>query len=384
MFRLLIALAAALLISMSSSSANAADLPDPFLFSDVGRRVKSADDWTARRLELQELILHREYGPLPPAPKHLASVLLVSHRPRKLGALHRQYKLTCDPGDGCEKISFVLDLLIPSGSDKPMPVVLRGDACWGRLGDDVARKILDRGYILAEFNRCEIAPDTPDRKVGLYASYPGGEFGAIAAWAWGFHRCVDFLVNDPHVDRDRIAVTGHSRGGKAALLAGATDTRIALTAPNCSGCGGAGCFLLPGPESERIENIVASFPFWFTPRFKEFAGREEQLPFDQHELKALCAPRALLSTEALDDLHANPQGTFQTHRAAREVYQFLGHTDRIAIWFRPGIHEHNGDDFAVLLDFADQVFFNKPSSRDWNRNPYADLPRAFSWTAPAR
>ena len=149
-----------------------------------------------------------------------------------------------------------------------------------------------------------------------------------------------------------------------------------------SGCAGAGCFRFQGPQSERLENIVASFPFWFTPRFREFAGHEDRLPFDQHELKALCAPRALLSTEALDDLHANPQGTFQTHRAAREVYQFLGHADRIAIWYRPGIHEHNADDFSVLLDFADQVFFNKPSSRDWNRNPFPDLPRASSWRAP--
>src|SRR5437763_10803261 len=109
----------------------------------------------------------------------------------------------------------------------------------------------------------------------------------MAAWAWGYHRAVDFLVTLRSVDKDRIAVTGHSRGGKAALLAGAIDARVALTAPNCSGCGGAGCFRFRGPQSERLADILQSFPGWFTPRLRDFIGREDQLPFDQHELKAL-------------------------------------------------------------------------------------------------
>jgi hypothetical protein len=121
---------------------------------------------------------------------------------------------------------------------------------------------------------------------------------------------------------------------------------------------------------------------WFTPRFQQFAGREEQLPFDQHELKALVAPRALLTTEVLGDLHANPSGTLQTHRAAREVFTFLGAEKKIAIHFREGGHEHNAGDFETLLDFADEVFFHK-GSHDWNPNPFPDLPAAHSWHAPA-
>src|SRR5206468_526116 len=120
----------------------------------------------------------------------------------------------------------------------------------------------------------------------------------------------------------------------------ALDPRIALTAPNCSGCGGAGCFRVQGPSCEKLENIVQSFPFWFTPTFKDFIGKEDQLPFDQHFLKAMCAPRALLSTEGFDDLHANPTGTFESYRAARVVYQFLGQPERIGVRFRPGGHEH--------------------------------------------
>ena len=145
-----------------------------------------------------------------------------------------------------------------------------------------------------------------------------------------------------------------------------------------------GCFRVLGPKSESLENICTSFPFWFTPRLKEFVGRETELPFDQHSVKALIAPRALLTTEALADANANPIGTWQTHRAAREVYTFLGHPERIAIAYRVGGHEHTPDDFNALLDFADQVFFDKPAKRNWSANPFPDLPPAYSWTAPAR
>ena len=107
------------------------------------------------------------------------------------------------------------------------------------------------------------------------------------------------------------------------------------------------------------------------------------MPFDQHCLKALVAPRALLSIEALDDLHANPSGTWQTYAAAREVYKFLGHPDKIGIYFRYGIHEQNLDDWTVLLDFADQLFFDKTprTPRDWNDDPFKNA-KAFTWTAP--
>jgi hypothetical protein len=362
------------------------ELPDPFEFTD-GRRVKTPDDWAARRAELLELVLHHEYGHLPPPPKNTTTVQLISHTLRTFKVTHRQYKLTFDNGDPRTAISMVVDLLFPNG-DGPFPVILRGDWGWTKTPDVAAANMLDRGYILAEFNRLELSQDlartAPQKTFGLYAMYPDGEFGSVAAWAWGYHRAIDLLVTLPQVDKSKIAITGHSRGGKTVLLAGVTDERVALTAPNDSGCGGAGCFRVLGPKSESLEAICTSFPFWFTPRLKEFVGRETELPFDQHSVKALVAPRALLTTEALADYNANPTGTWQTHRAAREVYTFLGHPDRIAIAYREGGHEHTPDDFNTLLDFADQVFFNKPAKRDWNANPFPDHPPAYSWTAPKK
>jgi hypothetical protein len=240
--------------------------------------------------------------------------------------------------------------------------------------------IVKRGYALAEFDRVEIAPDSAERS-GLYAAYPDYTGGRLSAWAWGYHRVLDYLLRQPFVDAKRIIVTGHSRGGKAVLLAGATDERIALTAPNDSGCGGAGCFRYQAPKSEDIVAILKNFPFWFQPDFGEFIGHVDRLPIDQHTVKALVAPRALLSTEGLGDLWANPEGTQQTFLAAREVYRFLGVPDRIGIAYRPGGHAHSPADWEVLLDFADVQLRGGIPAQSFDELDFPTAPRPFTWRA---
>src|SRR5687768_17450646 len=243
-----------------------AELPDLFTFQD-GTPVTSGDDWPRRRTELLALIQHYEYGHLPPAPGNTRAVELISHT--LLDATHTQYKVTCGPGG---RVAFVLDLLVPKTGPNgtgPFPVILRGDWGWHKTSDDIARHVLSRGYALAEFNRLELAPDNANRDAGLYLAYPDGDFAALAAWAWGFHRCVDVLEQLPQIDKSKIAITGHSRGGKATLLAGATDERIALVNPNASGTGGGAPFRNPPPKSETLEIIVKKFPFWFSPNLQQ-------------------------------------------------------------------------------------------------------------------
>jgi hypothetical protein len=355
-------------------------LPDLFRFEDGGR-VRTVADWRRRRQELLDLVLDVEYGRLPPPGRTEAQLLHQTRCNRLLNARHRQYRLTVGPDGGC---SFLLDLLIPDGTG-PFPVALTGDGCWHTINDEIALAVLGRRYILAEFNRVEIVPDsgTPerDRVSGLYRVCPG-DYGAIAAWAWGYHRCVDFLLSLDEVAKDQIAAVGASRGGKTALLAGATDERIALTAPNDSGCGGAGCFRWEGQGSETLKILLGAVAYWFSPRLPAFIGREGELPFDQHGVKALVAPRALLTTEALGDLYANPTGTWQTHLAAREVYRFLGAENRIGIAYREGAHAHALPDWLAFLDFAEWHFRGVKPSRRFDECPFESLPRAFSWSAP--
>lgn len=177
-------------------------------------------------------------------------------------------------------------------------------------------------------------------------------------------------------------MVGHSRGGKTVLLAGATDERIAVTAPNDSGCGGAGSYLWQGEECEKLADLVRAVPYWLGAKAAQYVDREEDLPFDQHFVKALVAPRALLSTEALGDLWADPSGTYQTHRAAREAYRLLGVPERIGIWFRMGEHRHGLVDWRVFLDFADLQLRGLPTETPFDSNPFPEMPAAFSWSAP--
>ncbi len=357
-------------------------LPDPFLLAS-GARVRTTAEWPERRQEIVDQIIGIGYGSLPPRPKETQFEELHTCTVSSLGGA----RIVCGRvATGPDlSVSFILNLLMPAG-EGPFPVVLNGDACWRYVTDAVAAEILRRGYLLAQFNRVELAPDLnrPDRVAGLYRAYPDGVFGALAAWAWGYHRCLDVLGNLPFVQAARVAVTGHSRGGKAALLAGATDERIALTCANNSGAGGAGCFRWQGNGSETLADLIRVFPYWFGPGLKDYVDREEELPFDQHFLKSLMAPRALLTTEALGDLWANPEGTRQTHLAAREVYRFLGAEDRLGIWFREGGHAHSEADWKAFLDFADWQWKGIQPAHPFNRDPFPSLAPAFTWAAPAK
>lgn len=350
-------------------------LPDSFVFND-GARVESVAHWRRRRAELHDRVIAIQYGGMPPASATNCEVL----HTQTAGTQFITCRISVDSG---QPFSFIMTLLAPPG-EGPFPVVLCGDACWRYVNETVTAEVLGRNAILALFNRVEIAPDVyrTDRTSGLYPLYPDLTFGALSAWAWGYHRCVDVLTAMPLVDPDRIAIVGHSRGGKAVLLAGATDERIALTAPNNSGSGGAGCYRFQGPESETLADTMRMIPYWFGPLLADYVGRETELPFDQHDLKALVAPRALLSTEALADLWANPTGTWRTHLAAREVYHFLGAPDRIGIAFRDGEHRHGLDDWRTFLDFMDWQFHGRLPEQRFDRNPFPDLTPAHDWSAP--
>jgi dienelactone hydrolase len=357
---------------------SAHELPDLFRFKD-GTRVQSRADWPRRRAEIAGAIVPVEYGEIPPPVPATTRLELKCSTPDRFdGAESRQYLISIAASP---RISFMLDVLIPVGVG-PFPAIVSGDACWP-LNDEVPHEVLARGVILAHFNREQIMPDSsaPEEDPSLRRAFPS-DYGALAAWAWGYHRAVDILLTLPEVNPAQIAVTGHSRGGKTALLAAATDERIALVSANQSGCGGAGCFRWQGEKSETLADILRQFPHWFAAGLKDFVGREEALPFDQHSLKALIAPHPLLTTEALGDLWANPEGTWQSHRAACEVYRFLGAEEKIAIRFRHGPHDHALVDWIALLDFMDEHFKGRKTVGSVDENPFRDLPPAHHWTAP--
>jgi hypothetical protein len=362
-------------------------LPDPFAWPD-GRRVDSPQAWSDRARAWVDEIVATAYGGLPPAPESIAIETLCDSRARRLPGAPRALAYRLRALCGAREVTLGVKLLVPE-ADGPVPAIAYGDGCWWNLGDAALERVLERGLALALFDRTELAVDPPSasdvppsRRGGLYDARPGGTFGALAAWAWGFHRCVDLLVSLPAIDPLRIAVTGFSRGGKAALLAGATDARVGLVHDHASGAGGSAPYRFVGHGGETI-GIVDRFPAWFGPGLRAYVGRERELPFDQHCLLAAIAPRPRLSTYAKDDLWSNPEGMVLCAQAAAEVYRYLGQPGATAFHLRSGVHAHTADDWSVLLDFIDVTWRGQAPRFSYGEHPYAPMATALPWRAPA-
>ena len=200
--------------------------PD-LLTTQAGAGVKDAGAWRQRRQELKDIIVPHEFGGMPPEPTRVDTTVMTDANIRQWqdwlpGVKHRILEAyVVLPTGGT--LSLTVKLWIPPGKG-PFPVLLDCDACWRYFNDDVVRSVLERGNIAASFDRTQAAADNKDayRNTGLYRHYPDAEFMVTSAWAWGCHRAVDALLTQPEVHKDGIALTGHSRGGKCALLAGAT------------------------------------------------------------------------------------------------------------------------------------------------------------------
>ncbi len=366
---------------------NKGELPDLFR-RPGGARITSPDEWPALADAWREMVVDMEYGSMPPTPAGIEVETLCHSRVRRWSATPRliTYRVHCLGGD--KPLAFSARLLCPQG-EGPHPAIINGDGCWWYVSDEIAQAVIDAGCALVMFNRTEFAedlgyggcPDKHKRAGGLYDVYPGRSFGALAAWAWGYHRCVDLIEQLPELDTSRIAVTGHSRGGKTTLLAGATDARISLVNDNASCAGGSAAFRYVGHGGETL-NIINVFPSWFGTGLRPYLDREQEIPFDQHCLLATIAPRPLLLTYALDDRWSNPEGMVQCAWAGREVYRFLGAPEALAFHLRPGPHRHAPEDWQVLLDFIAWHWHGAEPRASYNRHPYTHLKRAFSWTTP--
>jgi len=355
-------------------------LPNPFKMND-GSRVATIRDWQRRREEILALLLHYEYGHPPPPPDNLKCEVVSSVPALDGKATLRRVVMTMGPE---HKLKANAGLYVPSRGTGPFPVLLAIDPVWEPSLETAARHAVDQGFIFAGYDSHDFDQDSEDRSDGAHPLYPEYDWATLAVWAWGALRMVDYLMTCPEVQPDHIALTGHSRRGKTALLAAALDTRIALVAPHCSGAGGAGCFRILGVGSESLESITHPnrFHYWFQPRLREFARKENRLPFDQHFLKALVAPRCIVSIEGLEDHWANPLGTQQVWRATQPVFDFLGVPERNVLHVRPGGHDTTEEDWLTLLDYCDHFFFGKPLKTPTPLIPFPDAPRPFSWKAP--
>lgn len=361
-------------------------LPDLFRMED-GSRVTTAADWEKRRAELYHYAVDMQYGGMPPEPEFLEVELLYNESRCSSYRIHT--------GRREKEISFIMQIIWPTEKKAKYPLIIDGDGCFPYVyQDDHLEMFRACGAAFIRFNRTELAHDVREETHtdGLYAVYPNMTFSALAAWAWGYHRCLDAAIQLGIADLAMIAYTGHSRGGKTALLAGATDTRVTVVNPNGSGAGGAGCYRVhsttvceDGVErrGEELGDLIKNFFYWFGPEMRDYVEREGELPFDEHYLKALVAPRVLLDTEALSDAWANPAGTYLTDLAAREAYRFLGAEENIIWHFRDGYHKHKAEDLSVLIHVMQHFTAGVPLDAALNQPPFEGLEAVHEWRAPA-
>lgn len=359
-------------------------LPDLFAMED-GTRVTTPEQWQARRKELYHLAVELQYGTMPPEPEFLEVEPLDSGR--------EVCSFRIITGTRKMPVSFIMRVIRPA-MDRKYPAIVDGDLCWGYAFDKAfLNAVTEQNVMLVLFNRTELAPDRKDcgRNGPLYRTYPDYSFSAIGAWAWGYARCVDALEKLEIADMQHIAFTGHSRGGKTAQLAGVLDERACIVNPNDSGAGGAGCYRVhmnavqeSGDEqrSEQLSDLIGAFPYWFGPEMPAYVDREGEIPFDQHFLKALIAPRVLLETEAASDIWANPIGSHQTAMAAREAYRLLGAEENLLLYYRRGYHSHAVEDIGLLAKILNQKIAGEAFEAGSFKLPFQKEEPAFDWACP--
>lgn len=360
-------------------------LPDVLTTLD-GKKVTTSGQWnTIRRPELLELFRENVQGRIPETPYQIGFKVVHSDRQAMGGsATLKQVDITIMANN--KSLVIHLTLFTPNKALKRVPTFLLINNR-GLTNTDPARKtksefwpaeqVIARGYGIAAFNNADVDPDHFDEfKNGIHglldnAPRPDDAWGTIAAWAWGASRCLDYLVTDKDVAGDKVAVVGHSRGGKTALWASAEDTRFGMAVSSCSGNGGSS--IARRHYGETIRKTNAGFPHWFNANFKKFNDNENALPVDMHMLLALTAPRAMYISCASNDLWADPRGSYLALYHAAPVYRLLSKnidipkatpplnekfvSGNIAFHIRDGEHNMVAEDWNKFMDFADVVFF---------------------------
>lgn len=373
-------------INYSEAAVPEYTLPDPLQGAD-GSPISTTEEWEAHREELLETFRTHVYGRRPGPPDSLRFELLQEDRAALAGAATLRRVAIHSRHQGRDH-TFELTLFLPNRPLGASPVFLllnnrpptNTDPTRGERSEFwPVEEVIARGFGIAAIQNNQLAPDDSAHfREGVIELFEGSASGprspdawaALAAWGWGASRAMDYFETDPDVDADRVAVLGHSRGGKAALWAGAEDPRFSLVISNESGAGGAA--LSRRRYGETVERITTTFPHWFAPQFTEYAGREDELPIDQHQLVALIAPRAVYIASADEDLWADPRGEFLSLAHASPVFALWGsarvgegempglerpaHFGRLGYHVRRGGHNLTLYDWMRFVDFGEEVW----------------------------
>ena len=363
-----------------------------------GRKVDCTEMWEkVRRPELKERFLEKFYGVRPAAAEKPEVSFSAEEPDREMidgKAIRKRVRISYKGPYGSN--SFVATAFIPK-SERPVPAFLLICNRDPKLNLDPERKvksgfwpveeIVARGYAAIAFWNGDICKDNYNPSTtfldGVFPCFERPQdrddrsWAVLSAWAWGASRVMDWIETEPLLNAKRVAVVGHSRGGKTSLLAGVTDERFAMTCVNDSGCGGAKLAHIDLPESEHYNAFLRSrVTYWFCGAFQRYCvNKDTELEIDQHQWAALIAPRLLAIASASEDKWAGQPGEFHTARLASPAWELYGRKGLSGKVFPPcGVHLADGDvsyhmrsgkhdltptDWRLYMNFAD--------SHGWNR-----------------
>ena len=385
-------------------------LPDPLLTLG-GQKIGTPKEWeTQRRPEILQLFSENVYGKMP------TKVVKTNFKTTRsdanaLGGLATRQEITISFPDSPNAPKIYVLAYLPNNTTAPVAAFLGLNFCGNQciandpairlsssygpdfckgfiknLATEAARAsqeerwplemVVKQGFAVVTAHYGDLEPDfaegwktgirgTMAQQLGLQPQ----EWSAIGAWAWGLSRIMDLLQKTPAINAQRVALMGHSRLGKAALWAGATDTRFGMVISNDSGEGGAA--LAKREFGETTAHINTSFPHWFVDKFKTYNKNAAALPVDQHLLLSLVAPRPLYVASAEEDRWADPRGEFLAAREATPVYALYGKKgvgvtemppvnrpvgQTVRYHIRTGGHDINRYDWEQYVAFAREIW----------------------------
>ena len=289
------------------------------------------------------------FGPLPPQDDPCQGVL--AHQWQ--GAQHRVSVWQISVGQPAW-VSWLLYRAEPLGPQTDI-TLLSPDGCWPQVVNEAAiHAVLEQGVALAWFDRVGLAWDGPDAQRGgpVHAHWPEVPWSATAVWAWGMSYSITAL--EQSLQAPKIAVIGHSRGGKAAMAAALWDPRIQALVSHNSGTGGVSRLQPAHAGAESLADLAERFPHWLSPLVQnpQHQALCEHNNWPADGLHAL-APRGLCILQAEDDLWANPAGSRAMFEHLQPAWQAA--PERLRWHSRSGGHAMTALDWQRAAVFLKQV-----------------------------
>ena len=330
---------------------------------------KTAEEFSLLKNKIKEIFQREEYGYFPEEPLSVSGEV-VSHEETMAGkSILEKIKLTVSLSYG--EYSFPFWYCYPKKKNNKTVVLLNFRDCFPDKYLP-AEEVIDDGWAVADVCYNDVTSDDNDFTNGIAALFDRSQAksaGKIVMWAYAAMCIADYLETREETDMNNLAVVGHSRLGKTALVTAAFDERFKFCHSNCSGTCGAAAFFMRTKESEPISVISSVFPHWFCADFSKYSDKEKELPFEQYMLMTLIAPRVMSIGSAVEDLWANPPAELYSATQASKTWALYGekslenvsapalgetYGNKVTYYVRKGKHFLSRDDWQRFLSVFDK------------------------------